>query len=120
MFVAGGKCYDYVWQSSLWRDNVRTVWCQRSDGMNVTGMSPDGLAHLSVKCLHRGFSASASVAQRELGILPLSFTISVWIFVCRKDRWELASFAVSSASHTYRTGVFGLIALYCLAGHGKK
>ncbi|NXC13134.1 THS7B protein, partial [Corythaeola cristata] len=34
---SGGKCYDYLWKTSLWRDNVRTVWCQRSDGINVTG-----------------------------------------------------------------------------------
>lgn len=31
--------------------------------------------------------------------------------VCRKDRWELTSLAVSSTSHMYYTGVFGLIAL---------
>uniref|UniRef100_A0A8D2MJ59 Thrombospondin type-1 domain-containing protein 7A n=1 Tax=Zonotrichia albicollis TaxID=44394 RepID=A0A8D2MJ59_ZONAL len=37
---SGGKCYDYLWQSSPWRDNVRTVWCQRSDGINVTGGCP--------------------------------------------------------------------------------
>ncbi|XP_015490887.1 thrombospondin type-1 domain-containing protein 7B [Parus major] len=37
---SGGKCYDYLWQTSPWRDNVRTVWCQRSDGMNVTGGCP--------------------------------------------------------------------------------
>uniref|UniRef100_A0A8C5TQ57 Thrombospondin type-1 domain-containing protein 7A n=1 Tax=Malurus cyaneus samueli TaxID=2593467 RepID=A0A8C5TQ57_9PASS len=36
----GGKCYDYLWQTSPWRDNVRTVWCQRSDGVNVTGGCP--------------------------------------------------------------------------------
>ncbi|XP_019378020.1 PREDICTED: thrombospondin type-1 domain-containing protein 7B [Gavialis gangeticus] len=34
---SGGKCYNYSWKTSLWRDNERTVWCQRSDGMNVTG-----------------------------------------------------------------------------------
>ncbi|XP_005315890.2 thrombospondin type-1 domain-containing protein 7B isoform X1 [Ictidomys tridecemlineatus] len=33
----GGKCYHYVWKASLWNNNERTVWCQRSDGMNVTG-----------------------------------------------------------------------------------
>ncbi|RMC18815.1 hypothetical protein DUI87_04711 [Hirundo rustica rustica] len=33
---SGGQCYDYLWQTSPWRDNVRTVWCQRSDGVNVT------------------------------------------------------------------------------------
>uniref|UniRef100_A0A8C0URH5 Thrombospondin type-1 domain-containing protein 7B-like n=1 Tax=Cyanistes caeruleus TaxID=156563 RepID=A0A8C0URH5_CYACU len=37
---SGGKCYDYLWQTGPWRDNVRTVWCQRSDGMNVTGGCP--------------------------------------------------------------------------------
>ncbi|NWR84339.1 THS7B protein, partial [Furnarius figulus] len=37
---SGGKCYDYLWKTSLWQDNVRTVWCQRSDGMNVTGGCP--------------------------------------------------------------------------------
>ncbi|KAM5279638.1 thrombospondin type-1 domain-containing protein 7B [Ctenodactylus gundi] len=34
---AGGKCYHYVWKASLWNNNERTVWCQRSDGINVTG-----------------------------------------------------------------------------------
>ncbi|XP_058277386.1 thrombospondin type-1 domain-containing protein 7B [Hirundo rustica] len=37
---SGGQCYDYLWQTSPWRDNVRTVWCQRSDGVNVTGGCP--------------------------------------------------------------------------------
>ncbi|KAI5186224.1 Thrombospondin Type-1 Domain-Containing Protein 7B [Manis pentadactyla] len=34
---AGGKCYHYTWKASLWNNNERTVWCQRSDGINVTG-----------------------------------------------------------------------------------
>ncbi|XP_028628963.1 thrombospondin type-1 domain-containing protein 7B [Grammomys surdaster] len=33
----GGKCYHYIWKASLWNNNERTVWCQRSDGLNVTG-----------------------------------------------------------------------------------
>ncbi|XP_019481931.1 PREDICTED: thrombospondin type-1 domain-containing protein 7B [Hipposideros armiger] len=33
----GGKCYHYTWKASLWSNNERTVWCQRSDGINVTG-----------------------------------------------------------------------------------
>ncbi|XP_045154839.1 thrombospondin type-1 domain-containing protein 7B [Echinops telfairi] len=33
----GGKCYHYTWKVSLWNNNERTVWCQRSDGINVTG-----------------------------------------------------------------------------------
>lgn len=35
--VAGGKCHSYEWRTSGWRDNERSVWCQRSDGVNVTG-----------------------------------------------------------------------------------
>ncbi|KAG8432280.1 hypothetical protein GDO86_016793 [Hymenochirus boettgeri] len=33
----GGKCFSYFWKTSPWRDNRRHVWCQRSDGVNVTG-----------------------------------------------------------------------------------
>ncbi|XP_064167589.1 thrombospondin type-1 domain-containing protein 7B isoform X1 [Anguilla rostrata] len=33
----GGKCHSYEWKTSGWRDNERSVWCQRSDGVNVTG-----------------------------------------------------------------------------------
>ncbi|XP_053326814.1 thrombospondin type-1 domain-containing protein 7B [Spea bombifrons] len=37
---AGGKCFRYTWKMSPWRDRRRDVWCQRSDGMNVTGGCP--------------------------------------------------------------------------------
>ncbi|NWX72371.1 THS7B protein, partial [Alca torda] len=52
---SGGKCYDYLWKTSLWRDNVRTVWCQRSDGINVTGgcalrMKPAEVRHCNPAC----------------------------------------------------------------------
>ncbi|CAL8370342.1 unnamed protein product [Arctogadus glacialis] len=33
----GGRCYDFHWRTGGWRDNAREVWCQRSDGLNVTG-----------------------------------------------------------------------------------
>ncbi|XP_052004347.1 thrombospondin type-1 domain-containing protein 7B-like [Xyrauchen texanus] len=33
----GGKCHSYEWRTSAWNDNERSVWCQRSDGINVTG-----------------------------------------------------------------------------------
>uniref|UniRef100_A0A3B1IIX4 Thrombospondin type-1 domain-containing protein 7A n=1 Tax=Astyanax mexicanus TaxID=7994 RepID=A0A3B1IIX4_ASTMX len=33
----GGKCHSYEWRTSPWNNNERTVWCQRSDGVNVTG-----------------------------------------------------------------------------------
>lgn len=37
--VVGGKCHSYEWRTSAWSDNVREVWCQRSDGVNVTGIA---------------------------------------------------------------------------------
>uniref|UniRef100_A0A8C5G0V7 Thrombospondin, type I, domain containing 7Ba n=1 Tax=Gouania willdenowi TaxID=441366 RepID=A0A8C5G0V7_GOUWI len=33
----GGKCHSYQWRSGGWSNNERVVWCQRSDGVNVTG-----------------------------------------------------------------------------------
>ncbi|RXM99273.1 Thrombospondin type-1 domain-containing protein 7B [Acipenser ruthenus] len=33
-----GKCLSYEWRTSPWTDNERCVWCQRSDGVNVTGV----------------------------------------------------------------------------------
>jgi len=38
--AAGGKCHSYEWRTSAWNDNERSVWCQRSDGVNVTGIPP--------------------------------------------------------------------------------
>uniref|UniRef100_A0A670Z7D0 Thrombospondin type-1 domain-containing protein 7A n=1 Tax=Pseudonaja textilis TaxID=8673 RepID=A0A670Z7D0_PSETE len=32
-----GHCYEYNWMVSAWKGPSRTVWCQRSDGLNVTG-----------------------------------------------------------------------------------
>ncbi|XP_078408605.1 thrombospondin type-1 domain-containing protein 7B [Cetorhinus maximus] len=32
-----GNCHEYEWRSSPWNGNERTVWCVRSDGVNVTG-----------------------------------------------------------------------------------
>uniref|UniRef100_A0A672YXA7 Thrombospondin, type I, domain containing 7Ba n=1 Tax=Sphaeramia orbicularis TaxID=375764 RepID=A0A672YXA7_9TELE len=33
----GGKCHSYQWRTGGWSNNERAVWCQRSDGVNVTG-----------------------------------------------------------------------------------
>ncbi|XP_015252845.1 PREDICTED: thrombospondin type-1 domain-containing protein 7B, partial [Cyprinodon variegatus] len=33
----GGKCHSYQWKIGGWTNNKRAVWCQRSDGVNVTG-----------------------------------------------------------------------------------
>uniref|UniRef100_A0A672KE66 Thrombospondin type-1 domain-containing protein 7B-like n=1 Tax=Sinocyclocheilus grahami TaxID=75366 RepID=A0A672KE66_SINGR len=34
----GGTCLSYEWMTGEWRHNRRLVWCQRSDGVNVTGV----------------------------------------------------------------------------------
>uniref|UniRef100_A0A6Q2XA47 Thrombospondin type-1 domain-containing protein 7A n=1 Tax=Esox lucius TaxID=8010 RepID=A0A6Q2XA47_ESOLU len=34
----GGTCHTYEWRTSGWNGNERVVWCQRSDGVNVTGI----------------------------------------------------------------------------------
>ncbi|KAA8591884.1 hypothetical protein FQN60_017258 [Etheostoma spectabile] len=37
---SGGECYEYKWFSSVRLNSTRsTIWCQRSDGLNVTGSS---------------------------------------------------------------------------------
>lgn len=36
-FSTGGKCHSYQWRTGGWNNNERVVWCQRSDGVNVTG-----------------------------------------------------------------------------------
>ncbi|XP_031644645.1 thrombospondin type-1 domain-containing protein 7A [Oncorhynchus kisutch] len=35
-----GQCYEYKWMTGAWRSSSRLVWCQRSDGLNVTGGCP--------------------------------------------------------------------------------
>lgn len=37
IFLTGGKCHSYQWRTGGWNNNERVVWCQRSDGVNVTG-----------------------------------------------------------------------------------
>nr|XP_043908422.1 thrombospondin type-1 domain-containing protein 7A-like isoform X1 [Solea senegalensis] len=35
-----GQCFEYKWRSGPWKGSSRQVWCQRSDGLNVTGGCP--------------------------------------------------------------------------------
>ncbi|XP_039676768.1 thrombospondin type-1 domain-containing protein 7A [Perca fluviatilis] len=35
-----GQCLEYKWMTGPWRASSRHVWCQRSDGLNVTGGCP--------------------------------------------------------------------------------
>lgn len=34
---AEGECFEYKWKTGPWRGSSRNVWCERSDGLNVTG-----------------------------------------------------------------------------------
>ncbi|KAK2921481.1 thrombospondin type-1 domain-containing protein 7A [Channa argus] len=36
-----GQCFEYKWRTGPWRGSSRQVWCQRSDGLNVTGGCPE-------------------------------------------------------------------------------
>ncbi|XP_072253400.1 thrombospondin type-1 domain-containing protein 7B [Leuresthes tenuis] len=51
----GGKCHSYQWKTGGWNNNQRAVWCQRSDGVNVTGgcflqKRPTTLRHCHPPC----------------------------------------------------------------------
>ncbi|XP_047227142.1 thrombospondin type-1 domain-containing protein 7B isoform X3 [Girardinichthys multiradiatus] len=51
----GGKCHSYQWKTGGWTNNKRAVWCQRSDGVNVTGgcfaqKRPTTLRHCHPPC----------------------------------------------------------------------
>ncbi|KAF3839603.1 hypothetical protein F7725_018320 [Dissostichus mawsoni] len=36
--MEGGQCYEYKWFSGGRQNSTRpSIWCQRSDGLNVTG-----------------------------------------------------------------------------------
>ncbi|XP_044027484.1 thrombospondin type-1 domain-containing protein 7A [Siniperca chuatsi] len=35
-----GQCFEYKWRTGPWRGSSRQVWCQRSDGLNITGGCP--------------------------------------------------------------------------------
>uniref|UniRef100_A0A3P8VNT9 Thrombospondin type-1 domain-containing protein 7A n=1 Tax=Cynoglossus semilaevis TaxID=244447 RepID=A0A3P8VNT9_CYNSE len=35
-----GQCFEYKWKTGPWKGSSRPVWCQRSDGLNVTGGCP--------------------------------------------------------------------------------
>ncbi|XP_023806239.1 thrombospondin type-1 domain-containing protein 7B isoform X2 [Oryzias latipes] len=50
-----GKCHTYQWKTGGWSNNERAVWCQRSDGVNVTGgcfqqKRPTTLRHCHPPC----------------------------------------------------------------------
>ncbi|KAI4543884.1 hypothetical protein MG293_006678 [Ovis ammon polii] len=65
-----GQCYEYKWMASAWKGSSRTVWCQRSDGVNVT----DG----RLKTWVYGVAAGAFVL--------LIFIVSMIYLACKKPK----------------------------------
>lgn len=52
VIAAGGKCHSYEWRTGVWSNNRRPVWCQRSDGINVTGKELLAFVCLKKDVLH--------------------------------------------------------------------
>ncbi|XP_072316265.1 thrombospondin, type I, domain containing 7Ab [Eucyclogobius newberryi] len=74
----GGDCYEYKWRSSVLPDSPRPlIWCQRSDGLNVTGGCPPlspGAANSSCDppCLMpRSFCSQSGLCTCEEGFTEL-------------------------------------------------
>lgn len=47
ILLSGGECYEYKWFSSL-NSTRPLIWCQRSDGLNVTGKKLLGVHYILV------------------------------------------------------------------------
>uniref|UniRef100_H2ZWX4 Thrombospondin type 1 domain containing 7A n=1 Tax=Latimeria chalumnae TaxID=7897 RepID=H2ZWX4_LATCH len=67
-----GQCYEYTWMTGAWKDSSRSVWCQRSDGVNVTGgcslVKPDSDRSCKPPCSKpHSFCTEAGVCGCEEG-----------------------------------------------------
>uniref|UniRef100_A0A3P9HMU2 Thrombospondin type-1 domain-containing protein 7A n=1 Tax=Oryzias latipes TaxID=8090 RepID=A0A3P9HMU2_ORYLA len=69
----GGQCFEYKWRSGPWRGSSRQVWCERSDGMNVTGGCLQSSKPMADRSCHppctkpRSFCTEAGVCGCEEG-----------------------------------------------------
>lgn len=64
IFLSGGECYEYKWFSSV--NSTRPfVWCQRSDGLNVTGKK---LTSLTLQQRLANFFTSRSASEDITGL----------------------------------------------------
>ncbi|XP_067891134.1 thrombospondin type-1 domain-containing protein 7B isoform X2 [Heterodontus francisci] len=72
-----GHCHEYDWRSSPWSGNKRTVWCVRSDGVNVTGgcsplNQPTATRHCHPSCTKPySFCAQGGVCGCEKGYMEV-------------------------------------------------
>ncbi|XP_019738101.1 thrombospondin type-1 domain-containing protein 7B isoform X2 [Hippocampus comes] len=76
----GGQCYSYQWRTGGWSNNERAVWCQRSDGVIVTGgcfpqKRPSMIRHCHPPCA-KPFShcTSSGVCRCEKGYTEVMTT----------------------------------------------
>uniref|UniRef100_A0A8C8DTX3 Thrombospondin, type I, domain containing 7Aa n=1 Tax=Oryzias sinensis TaxID=183150 RepID=A0A8C8DTX3_9TELE len=68
-----GQCFEYKWRSGPWRGSSRQVWCERSDGLNVTGGCLQSSKPMADRSCHppctkpRSFCTEAGVCGCEEG-----------------------------------------------------
>uniref|UniRef100_A0A8C7YN61 Thrombospondin, type I, domain containing 7Aa n=1 Tax=Oryzias sinensis TaxID=183150 RepID=A0A8C7YN61_9TELE len=66
-------CFEYKWRSGPWRGSSRQVWCERSDGLNVTGGCLQSSKPMADRSCHppctkpRSFCTEAGVCGCEEG-----------------------------------------------------
>ncbi|XP_035284003.1 thrombospondin type-1 domain-containing protein 7A-like isoform X2 [Anguilla anguilla] len=62
-----GQCFEYTWMAAEWKGHARQVWCQRSDGLNVTGGCPLSIKPLSDRSCDPACDKPRSVCT-EVGV----------------------------------------------------
>ncbi|XP_059826219.1 thrombospondin type-1 domain-containing protein 7B isoform X2 [Hypanus sabinus] len=73
----GGTCHEYEWRSGPWNGNKRSVWCVRSDGVNVTGgcsllNQPTATRHCNPSCSKpHSFCTQGGVCGCEKGFVEV-------------------------------------------------
>ncbi|XP_064856159.1 thrombospondin type-1 domain-containing protein 7A-like [Oncorhynchus nerka] len=75
-----GECFEYKWMSSTWSGSSRVTWCQRSDGLNVTG----GCPHINPP----GDDNNSCDPPCQL---PMSFCTEAGVCMCKEGYTEVMS-----------------------------
>ncbi|XP_074550525.1 thrombospondin type-1 domain-containing protein 7B [Halichoeres trimaculatus] len=86
----GGKCHSYQWKTGGWSNNERAVWCQRSDGVNVTGgcsrlVKPTTVRHCHPPCTKPfSYCTPSGVCGCEKGYIEV-MTIHGFLDYCTRN-----------------------------------
>ncbi|XP_071942151.1 LOW QUALITY PROTEIN: thrombospondin type-1 domain-containing protein 7A-like [Antedon mediterranea] len=84
----GDTCYTFTWQTGTWYEGDRQVWCQRSDGVNVTGgclenKKPEEMRQCGPPCtVQNSYCAQNGKCQCKTGLKPSYSTTSGDILRC--------------------------------------